>query len=100
MEIDKIQKGIEDMWKRTKSPASDFDFLLFFMEEVGEMAEAIRKNTRGKDNDRKIDLNKEIGDVFFMLISIANKYNIDCSVAIKVAMDDIERRYCNPKDSN
>ncbi len=57
--------------------------LALLVEEVGELAKSIRKF-----NNEKIDINSKIGnvdeeiaDVFFVLISIANKIGINISEA-------------------
>ena len=75
--------------------------MLLLIEEVGELAKAIRKNA----TDMNIDKNKignydtvesEIADVFIVLNSICNKLNIDLFKCIK----DKEKENINRKWSN
>jgi len=53
------------------------------VEEVGELAKSIRKLNKEKIdvNSRTTDVHEEIADVFFVLVSIANKLDIDLSEA-------------------
>lgn len=63
------------------------DKLMFLIEEVGELAKAIRKNQRDSliDNCKNKDcdsIESEVADVFIILISICNLLNIDLFEAI------------------
>lgn len=62
--------------------------LLLLLEEVGELAKAIRKNTKGMsvDNSRISNydtIESEVADVLIVLISICNSLGIDLFDALK-----------------
>lgn len=55
---------------------------LLLTEEIGELASAIRQNTRiykktGLKKDRGIDIQTEMGDVFSYLFQLAYMLNVD-----------------------
>ncbi len=53
------------------------------VEEVGELAKSLRKinNEKISTDSKIINVQEEIADVFFVLLSIANKLDIDISCA-------------------
>ena len=62
--------------------------LLLLLEEVGELAKAVRKNTKGMsvDNSRISNydtIESEVADVLIVLISICNSLGIDLFDALK-----------------
>ena len=68
--------------------------MMLFLEELGELAKAIRKNTHGYlDVAKKYDDNieEELADCFIYLLSIANMNNIDIFKAFK----DKETKNCD-----
>lgn len=82
-----IQKYIKEMKK-----ARNFDWItieremMLFLEELGELAKAIRKSTNGQlDIAKEYDTNveEELADCFIYLLSIANMNNVDIFKAFK-----------------
>ena len=73
--------------------------LMLLMEEVGELAKSIRKNSTRLPIDRcKINnyssIEEEIADVLIVLISIANKLQIDLYDAfLKKKKENIKRKW-------
>lgn len=59
---------------------------MLFLEEAGEFAKAARKNTSLKidKKSQKHDLEEEAADVFWMLLNLCNKLNIDLERAFRV----------------
>jgi NTP pyrophosphatase (non-canonical NTP hydrolase) len=89
------QQWVRGAWKKSpKKEIDEKDELLFLMEEIGEMAEAIRKNNGNKENKKfVVDLEKEMGDVFLSLITLAIRYDIDLEKAFEKTKDSVEKRY-------
>ncbi len=60
--------------------------LNLLIEEIGELSKAIRKKTNQKVDEKStiMNLEEELADVFFVLLSIANIYNIDISSSFKM----------------
>ena len=74
--------------------------MLLLLEEVGELAKAIRKNA----TDMSIDKNKinhydtiesEIADVFIVLINVCNKLGIDLYKSLKNKEEENIKRTWN-----
>jgi len=70
MEIDEILKKAKEKYYETDSESGSLFLLAVFFEEAGELAEAVRKN--------KVDeIEEELADVFFMIISISNLFGVN-----------------------
>lgn len=75
------------------------DTMLLLLEEVGELAKAIRKNATGMSIDKNKICNydtieSEIADVFIVLSSICNKLNIDMyNSLVEKEMENIKRNW-------
>lgn len=76
MEIREAQELIRRLYFERDNARGLFATFTWFMEEVGELAEAILKS------DFKA-LNEEIADVFAWLLSIANLVGVDVDEAFK-----------------
>lgn len=63
------------------------DIMLLMLEEVGELAKAIRKHSGLKIDQNKLDsygsISEEIADVFIYLVDLSNTLNIDLFKAFK-----------------
>ncbi len=63
-------------------------------EEVGELAEAMRKDVLYKDNDGiKSTIDEEIWDVIYYALAIANCYDIDVESVIKIKEEINNKKY-------
>lgn len=68
-------------------------YFLKLIEEVGELAEAIRKNNRMKDDNIKGTIEEEISDVLYYTAVIANTYNIDLEESFRKKEELNAKRY-------
>ena len=77
--IRKMQKYIKEKYKRTKpgDMKNTQRYFLKLIEEVGELAEVIRKNQRMAGNNIKGTIEEELSDVLYYVLIIANTYDID-----------------------
>ena len=93
--IKEHQEWVREAWKKSpKENISEKDELLFLIEEIGEMAEAIRKLSGKKENKEiKADLEKELGDIFLSLLTLAIRYNIDIEQAFEKTKKSVIDRY-------
>ena len=76
MDISEFQKLIKDLYIERDRKRGIEKTMLWLIEEVGELAEAVIKN----------DLNsigEEMADVFAWLVSLANLYEIDLEEEVK-----------------
>jgi len=85
MELSAAQKKVDDWIK--KFGVRYFDEMTnlgILMEEVGELARVMTRKygeQSSKDSDLKYKMEEELGDVFFVLICLANQTNIDLETA-------------------
>ncbi|MCQ4153070.1 MAG: nucleotide pyrophosphohydrolase [Archaeoglobales archaeon] len=70
MEFAEVVKAIKEKYYSIDSKSSPLFLLSVLFEEVGELAEAVRKN-------KLEEIGEELCDVLFMVISLANYYNIE-----------------------
>ncbi len=76
MQIREFQNLIKELYLKRDAKRGKEKTMLWFIEEIGELAEAVRKN----------DLNsigEEMADVFAWLVSLANLYDIDLEEEVK-----------------
>ena len=85
--IAEIQKYIKDMKKARKFDEITIEReMMLFLEELGELAKAIRKNTNGRldiSKEYNDSVEEELADCFIYLLSIANMSNVDIFKAFK-----------------
>jgi NTP pyrophosphatase (non-canonical NTP hydrolase) len=73
--ITKLQEYIKQF---DFNPDKKIDYFLKLTEEVGELAETIRKDLRIKDNGNiKGTIEEELCDVLYYVVALANVYEID-----------------------
>ena len=93
--IAEVQQYIKDMKKARKYDGVTIEReMMLFIEEIGELAKAIRKNTNGSlDINKQYDVNveEELADCFIYLLSIANMNHVDMFKAFK----EKEEKNCN-----
>ncbi len=85
--VAEIQQYVKEMKKARKFDTVTIEReMMLFLEELGELAKAIRKNTNGHlDIAKKYDDNveEELADCFIYLLSIANMNHVDIFKAFK-----------------
>ncbi|MAG38389.1 hypothetical protein CMI45_03335 [Candidatus Pacearchaeota archaeon] len=92
--IKEHQGWVKEAWKKSSKKIEEKDELLFLMEEIGEMAEAVRK-LNGNKNDKEFasDIEKEMGDILLSLITLAIRYKIDLETAFEKTKQSVIGRY-------
>jgi len=70
MELKNIQNLIKKKYYHLDARSGPLFLLAVLFEEVGELAEAVRKN-------EKDSIKEELVDVLFMVLSLANLFNIE-----------------------
>ena len=91
MQIRKAQQWVKDAWSRSEKRMSKVAELASFMEECGELGEAIRKIEHGKD--KKVDMEKEMGDVLLCLLTLAIRYEVDLQNAFDKTIESVKEKY-------
>lgn len=96
--IFKAQQWVKEAWKFSpKKNVNEKDELLFLMEEIGEVAKAVRTIKGNEEKISKENLEKEFGDVLLSLLTIANRYDIGLEKGFKKSKKSTERRYMEKK---
>lgn len=70
-------------------------YFLKLIEEVGELAEVIRKEKRMKDDNIKGTIEEELSDVLYYTAMVANTYDIDLENAFRLKEKYNNKRYGN-----
>ena len=90
-EIQQLVKDFVDKHKLANSPENQ---VLDLTSEVGELAKEVLKMTNyGTESlQYRPEMETEVGDVFYVLISIANEYNINLANALNQVLLKYEQR--------
>lgn len=70
MSLNQIQMRIKDKYYETDAASGPLFLLAVLFEEVGELAEAVRKENGS-------EIQQELTDVLFMTLSIANLFGVE-----------------------
>ena len=83
--------------QKDHNPELKKDYFLKLTEEVGELANAMRKNAKAPDLDHLVgSIDEELWDVMYYALAIANLYDIDMEHVIKAKAKLSESRYPCP----
>ncbi len=83
MELKEIMKKIKDFYGEIDKKSGSLFLLSVLMEEVGELSKSMRNG---------INIDEEISDVLFMVLSISNYFDIDVEdILIKKYLSDPEK---------
>jgi len=83
--LKEVQKLVDSWINKSGGYWSEFKILGRLIEELGELSQAMRKG-------RKRKIKNELGDVFFTLIALANKLEIDLESSLELAIKKYSRR--------
>ncbi len=95
MELREIQRIIREKYYEIDSKSGELFLLAVLFEEVGELAEAVRK--------REIpNIKEELVDVLFMVLSLANLFDLDLEDRLieKYVKGDPSKDWDLPHDHN
>lgn len=97
MTIKYLQQWVDEDWKSHNDEMPSVTLqLLYVMEELGEVAEAIRKSESTSDRLAKVtkpvDLGSELGDLLIAIATLANHYQVDLTAEIERFQKRIEDR--------
>lgn len=93
------QQKVKEFVEKYNLDTSAESRVLDLVSEVGEVAKEILKNTDyGKkafelDQSQNENLKYEIGDVFYSLIVLANKFNFDLDELLELVLKKYEDRF-------
>lgn len=80
--------------RKDYNPELKKDYFLKLSEEVGELAEAMRKDILYQNsNSIKGTIDEEIWDVIYYALAIANCYDINVESAIKIKEEINNKKY-------
>lgn len=85
MNLLELQKIVDSWIKKSGGYWTELEILGRLIEELGEVSQALRKGDKYK-------VKEEIGDLFFTLIVLSNKLNIDLEKSLKEAIRKYDKR--------
>lgn len=86
-----LQKYIK---QKDYNPQLKKEYFLKLSEEIGELAQAIRKDVLYKDSDNiKGTIDEELCDIIYYSLAIANCYDIDIENTIKIKEEINNKKY-------
>ncbi len=93
--IKNIQNYLREKYKKMKPTElkNTERYFLKLIEEVGELAEDIRKNKRMEGKEIKGTVEEELSDVLYYILMIANTYDIDLEECFKLKEKLNSERY-------
>lgn len=96
--IKHIEKGTLDNLENNKQNNKEKKeniqrLILKLIEEFGELAESIRKDSRYTGTNIKGTIEEEVFDIFYYILAIANEYNIDMEDIFKIKDKINEKKY-------
>lgn len=93
--IKKMQKYLKEKYKIIKPEEMNNTqrYFLKLIEEVGELAEVIRKDKRMEDGNIKGTIEEELSDVLYYVLMIGNTYDIDLETSFRLKEDLNSKRY-------
>jgi len=93
MDLGELRKRIRERYYEIDKKSGPLFLLAVLFEEVGELAEAVRKGNRDA-------IEEELADVLFMVLSLANLFDVDVEGALveKFLKGDPRGRWDLPHD--
>lgn len=91
MQLREAQEWVKEAWSKSEKRMSKVAELASFLEECGELGEAIRKIEHGKD--KKVDIEKEVGDILLCLLTLAIRYGVDLQKAFDRTIEHVKEKY-------
>lgn len=94
MTIQQLQDWVRASWaSNTKHQPSVETQVLYIIEELGEVAEAIRKQNGLKHRKQTtVDLGSEIADLIISITTLANHFDVDITSEIRAFQDRLAKR--------
>jgi NTP pyrophosphatase (non-canonical NTP hydrolase) len=102
MQLSELQRLIDKIYqKRGWKELDPYIRVGFLMEEVGELARAVRALEIGRDRpdeDRKVEeweqeLVEELGDVLGNVVLLASKYGLSLEEIVETHISKLKKRY-------
>ena len=97
MTIQELQAWVANDWKSGSAPMPSVTLqILYLVEELGEVAEAIRKHESTHERVDKaaktVDIGSEMADMLISLVTLANNYGVNLTQQVAEFQNRIEKR--------
>ena len=95
MTIAELQNWVSEDWKKRSNHTPTVELqLLYIIEELGEVAEAIRKTGGSKVRKQdEVNLGSELADLIISVTTLANHFEIDLDTEIEGFKARITKRH-------
>lgn len=93
-ELINLQKKVEEFCKKNNLKTNPEYLVLDLVSETGETAKELLKSSEygRKPSNKNKEMELEIGDAFYSLITIANHYNINLEEVLENVLQKYEKR--------
>ncbi len=93
--IKRIQEYLKEKYEicKPEEMKNHERYFLKLIEEIGELAEVIRKNKRIENDNIKDSIEEEISDVLYYILMLANTYDIDVEEMFRKKEELNAKRY-------
>lgn len=93
-EVAQLREDLEGHWPHP----GPLDTWVFLVTEIGEVGDAMLRLGYGeleylRNNQKNPDIQHELGDVYLMLITLANHFDINLSCALQDRIDHFREMY-------
>lgn len=94
MTIQELQDWVSNDWNENPQSMPGLELqILYIVEELGEVAEAIRKNSGKKHRANKdVDLGSEIADLIISITTLANNFDVDITKELDLFKERLHNR--------
>ena len=95
MTITDLQQWVAHDWRQRSKHQPTVELqLLYIMEELGEVAEAIRKQDGKKDRKQlEVDLGSEMADLVISIMTLANHFEVNLEQEVQKFQERITKRH-------
>lgn len=95
MTINELQAWVREDWEQRSKELPSVELqLLYILEELGEVAEAIRKSKGAKARkESKVDLGSEFADLLVSITTLANNFSVDLESEIASFQARLAKRH-------
>lgn len=90
--VEDLQKKVDKFIKAIGGYWDPFQMFTAIVEEVGELAKELELNHDLRPTEEAVNLEIEVGDIFFTLICFANAHNISLEQALKKTLAKYSKR--------
>ncbi len=92
--VSECQQKVKEIVEKRDWQSNERDIFIHLVEELGEVARnVLRNNNYGTKKHQQSNMEEEIGDLFYMVLKLANHHNIRLDESLLKTIQKIEKKY-------